>query len=266
MNKFLVALVVFASTFVAPISAQAACTSTKSSGSVKVGSTITNGSVIVCAATGSTSAKTTAKVTTNKVATPVKVAPPPPCIIKVPNATAAYGLYVPGCSVVIVAPVAKVTTKVTASTAITNTNLSDQAAFTPNPIGISASPAVGAAGQAFFFSAIAAAHSKSGTVLGRSAQVNFVPVAFDWSSDTGGGSGSSFSEIWSSEGSHGVALTVSYSVSYSVGAGWIDAGTISSSASASVQVVGSPVAQVTVAPPPLLVSANCRDHPSSYRC
>ncbi|MEY4499821.1 MAG: hypothetical protein RL319_809, partial [Actinomycetota bacterium] len=150
-----------------------------------------------------------------------------------------------------------------ATTAI-NSNLSDQAAFTPNPIGINASPSVGGVGQAFFFSAIASSHTKNGTVLGKPATVSFTPVSYDWNSD--GGTGSSFATSWQTEGSHGVGLTVTYAVSYSVGVGWIDAGTITSSASALVQVLTSPAPQVMVAAPPLLVSANCRNHPSSYRC
>jgi hypothetical protein len=184
----------------------------------------------------------------------------------VPNAAAAYGLYLPGCRVVIVAPVSKVNAKTTVATTAINSNLSDQAAFTPNPIGINASPSVGGVGQAFFFSAIASSHTKNGTVLGKPATVSFTPASFEWNSDSGGGTGSSFATSWQTEGSHGVGLTVTYAVSYSVGAGWIDAGTITSSASASVQVTTAPPVQVLVAAPPLLVSANCRNHPSAYRC
>jgi hypothetical protein len=265
MKALVTSVIIIVVQLLAPVSAHAACTSSKTSGSVKVGSTITNGEVVVCASTGTTFTKSTAKVTTvKKVVSPVKVAPPPPCIVKVPNAAAAYGLHLPGCSVVIVAPASKVATKTTVTTTAINSNLSDQAAFTPDPIGINASPSVGGVGQAFFFSAIASSHKKHGTVLGKPATVSFTLVSFDWNS--GGGAGSSFATSWQTEGSHGVGLTATYAVTYSVGAGWIDAGTITSSASASVQVVGSAVAQVTVAPPPLLVSANCRDHPSSYRC
>jgi hypothetical protein len=199
---------------------------------------------------------------------PVKVVPPPPppCVIKVPTAAAAYGLYVSGCTVVVVAPVVKVVPKITATTALTSATQTDQAAFTPNPVGISASPSIGLAGQAFFFSAIASSHTKNGTVLGKPATVSFTPVNFDWSSDSGGGAGSSFATSWQAEGSHGVGLTVTYAVSYSIGAGWIDAGSISASSSATVQVVSVPTSPAPAVAPPLLVSANCRDHPSSYRC
>lgn len=122
-------------------------------------------------------------------------------------------------------------------------------------------------GQAFFFSAVAGAHTRSGTILSQAAQVSFTPVSFDWGSDEGGSaSGASWVTNWSSEGSHSVNLTVSYSVSYSLGAGWIDAGVISSSASVSVQVAAAPVPVVVKAVPPLLVSGNCKARPGSYRC
>jgi len=262
--------------------AVAACTSSSTSGAVKVGSVISGGSVVICAST--TSAAKTATTATNtstnaaksttvkKVVTPVVVAPKP-CVIEVPSTTAAYGLYVSGCTVKVVAPVTYVAPKVTATVAtpviaIAVSSASDQAAFTPDPVGISASPNAGQVGQAFFFSAIAGSHTKSGTVLGKSAQVSFTPVGFSWSASSGGGSGVSFVTNWNSEGSQSVTLVVDYAVSYSVGAGWIDAGSIRSSASTSVQVNSVPVVVVPPTPPkpPLLVSANCQARPSSYRC
>ena len=269
MKKFLAVILILLPIGFAPVPATAACTSSTSSGSVKVGSMISNGSVVVCASTSTTGSNKTAKVSTiKKVVAPVKVVPPPPppCVIKVPTAAAAYGLYLSGCTVVVVAPVVKVVPKVTATTAVTAATQTDQAAFTPNPVGISASPSIGLAGQAFFFSAIASSHTKNGTVLGKPATVSFTPVSFDWSSDSGGGAGSSFATSWQTDGSHGVGLTVTYAVSYSVGAGWIDAGSISASSSATVQVVSVTAAPAPAAALPLLVSANCRDHPSSYRC
>ncbi len=266
MKKIIFALIVLVPLLVHPTSAEAACTSFKTSGSVKVGSAISNGTVVVCASTNSGSTKTSAKVSTvKKIVTPVKVVPPP-CVVKVPTAAAAYGLYLPGCQVIVVPPVVTLKNKTTNSVTVSQSTQNDQAAFTPNPIGISASPAIGSIGQPFFFGAMASAHSKQGKVLGKSAQVSFTPLNFEWSSEAGDGSGSSFSTSWSSQGSQSVSLTVTYSVSYSIGGEWIDAGQISASATASVQVVAAATPVSAPAAPPLLVSANCKDRPSTYRC
>jgi hypothetical protein len=143
----------------------------------------------------------------------------------------------------------------------------DQAAFTPNPVGIAASADVGILGQSFFFGAIASAHTRNAIILGQAAQVSFTPISFNWNSDDGSsGTGSSFSASWASEGSHGVGLTVGYAVSYSVGAGWIDAGIISSSAATSVSIGAAPVTSVSKPAIPLLVSGNCLVSPRSFRC
>ncbi|MFM6978174.1 MAG: hypothetical protein ACKOWR_05640 [Micrococcales bacterium] len=199
------------------------------------------------------------------------MARPPPCIIQVPAAAMVYGMSISGCSIV-VAPPAKVvaapsksTSKTVASTAVSAQ--SDQAAFTPNQVGISSSASSGAVGQGFWFGAIAGAHSRSGTILGQAAQVQFTPISYDWSSDDGSsGSGTSFAASWSSPGVHSIGLTVSYSVSYSVGAGWVDAGVIPSATATSVSVSAIPVAVATKPNPPLLVSGNCLTRPGAYRC
>lgn len=274
MKKTLLILFAVVINSVIPISAKAACTSNTASGSVKVGSAIAGGSVVVCASSSAakttTATKTSAKTSTTvkKVAAPIKVVAPP-CVIKVSSAAAINDPRVPGCSYQIVAP-PKVTTAIpvtTKSSATVATTQNDQAAFTPNPIGISSSANVGGVGQAFFFAAIAATHSRTGTILGQPAQVNFDPVGYQWNSDDGdSGSGTSFSTSWSNEGSRSVSLTVEYSVSYSLGAGWIDAGLISSSASAAVMVSSIPAQVASKPAPPLLVSGNCTIHPSSYRC
>ena len=273
-KSFLVLL--FMAQFILPMdAANAACSSTPTSGGMKVGSTISGGSVVLCASTSGTKTSVTTKTTSTvrKVAAPIaKVAPTPkPCVIQVPAAALVYGMSVAGCSVVVAPPVKsvvakpKLNTTTTANAAVTSQ--SDQAAFTPNPIGISSSASSGSVGQAFLFGAIAGAHSRTGTILGQPAQVNFAPVNFDWSSDDGdSGSGNSFSTSWISEGAHSVGLTVDYAVSYSVGSGWVDAGIISSSASASVSVAAAPVAISVKAAPPLLVSGNCLIRPGSYRC
>lgn len=192
-----------------------------------------------------------------------------PCVIRVSSMAAVNDPRVPGCTYAVVAPAKPVVTapKTAASTVSASSSQNDQAAFTPNPVGISASPSVGQVGQAFFFTALAEAHSRSGIVLGQAAQVTFTPVSFDWESDDGAtGSGTSLVTNWSTEGAHSVTLTVGYSVAYSVGAGWIEAGIIKSTASTTVQVVAAPVPVAVVAKPPLLVSGNCRARPGSYRC
>lgn len=255
--------------------ANAACSSTPTSGGLKVGSTIAGGSVVLCASTSGTKTSVTTKTTSTvkKVAAPIaKVVPAPkPCVIQVPAAAMVYGMSVAGCSVVVAPPakpvVAKPKLNTTTAPSTAVTMQSDQAAFTPNPIGISSSASSGSVGQAFLFGAIAGAHSRAGTILGQPAQVNFTPVSFDWTSDDGDiGSGNSFSTSWTREGSHSVGLRVDYAVSYSVGSGWVDAGIISSSASASVSVAATPVAISVKAAPPLLVSGNCSIRPGSYRC
>lgn len=275
--KKLTLLVLLAAQIVLPLSpAEAACTSSSTSGSVKVGSAISGGSVVICASTSSANTATAAKtkmvaVPAKKVVAPVKVVAPPPCVIQVPAAAMVYGMSISGCTIVVAAPIKVVAAKPKATTTTTTaTNVtaqSDQAAFTPNPIGISSSASSGSVGQAFIFGAISGAHTRSGTILGKSAQVNFTPVSYDWSSDDGGsGSGSSFSASWGSEGAHSVSLSVGYAVSYSIGAGWIDAGVIASSASVSVTVSAAAIPVAVKAGPPLLVSGNCKVRPGSYRC
>ena len=189
---------------------------------------------------------------------------PVPCVIQVPNAAAAYGLSISGCTIKVVPPVPVTTTvsKPKPVTTVVVTSQTDQAAFTPNPIGISASATSGMVGQAFFFSAIATAHSRSAVVLGRTAEVNFTPISFDW----GGGTGSSYSSSWATAGNHSVSLTVGYAVSYSVGGGWTDAGIINSAASVEISIADVPPAPATKPVSPRLVSGNCISKPSSYRC
>lgn len=273
MKKYLAVAVVIVLNCLTPVTAQAACTSSKASGSIKVGSSISGGSVVVCASTSSAATSTAVKKTTTtiKKVTSIKVVKPapPPCIIKVTSNAAINDPRVPGCSYLVVAPTKSITTlpKSTATTTSSLTTQNDQAAFTPNPVGISQSASSGVVGQAFFFGAIAGAHTRSATILGKAAQVSFTPVSYDWSSDEGeSGCGGSFSASWGSEGSHSVSLTVGYSVSYTIGDGWIDAGQISSSASAGVVVSATQIVPVTKSAPPLLVSGNCTVRPGTYGC
>ena len=189
---------------------------------------------------------------------------PVPCVIQVPNATAAYGLSISGCTIKVVPPVTVTTTvsKPKPVTTVVVTSQTDQAAFTPNPVGISASANSGMVGQAFFFSAIASAHSRSAVILGRAAEVSFTPVSYDW----GGNTGRSYSSSWANPGSYSVSLTVGYAASYSVGGAWTDAGVIYSSASVEISVADVPPALATKPVSPRLVSGNCISKPSSYRC
>lgn len=259
---------------VAAQSAQAACSAGSPAGSVKVGSAISGGSVVVCASTSSAKTSTTTAKTggtknvVKKVAVSVRSVVVP-CVIKVTSQAAVNDPRVPGCSYLVVAPAKPVVIapKTVASIATSASVQNDQAAFTPNPVGISASPTIGQVGQAFFFTAVAGTHTRSGTILGKAAQVTFTPVSFEWGSDEGAsGSGTSLVTNWSNEGAHSVSLTVGYSVAYSLGSGWVDAGVISSSASAAVQVVAASAPVVVKVPPPLLVSGNCKARPGSYGC
>ena len=265
MKKLLVLLLLFSNLI--PVSpAEAACTATKSSGNVKVGASTSNTSVTVCLTASSSASNTKTSAPVKKVVAPAPAPKPTPvpCVIQVPNATAAYGLNVSGCTVKIVPPVAAVITvsKPKPVTTVVASSQSDQAAFTPNPVGISASATTGVVGQAFFFSAIASAHTSAATILGKAAEVSFTPVSYNW----GAGSGSSYSTSWSSEGTYAVSLTVGYAASYTVGSGWIDAGIIYSSAGVEVTVNSIALPAVTKLLPPRLVSGNCISKPSSYRC
>lgn len=232
--------------------------------------------MVVCASTSAAKTVTAVKTTTpvkstasvKKVTTPVKVVPPP-CIIKVTSAAAINDPRVPGCSYEIIAPPKPVVTqpKASATSATTISSATDQAAFTPNPVGISSSASSGLVGQSFFFGAVAGAHTRSALILGQPAQVEFNPISFEWYADDGSsGSGTSFAASWLAEGSHSVSLTVGYAVSYSLAGGWNDAGVISSAASAVVSVGSIPQAVVTRPVTPVLVSGNCHVRPGSYRC
>ena len=251
--------------------AQGACTSSNTSGSIKIGSSIVGGSVVVCAS--SSSAKTTTAVksstpsTPKKVVTPIKVTAPP-CVIKVSSVAAINDPRVPGCSYLIIAPITPVISAPKSSSSNTTavSGASDQAAFTPNQVGISSSSSSGLVGQAVIFGAIAGQHSRSGVILGKYAQVDFTPVSYDWSSDSEVGSGGSFAASWTTEGVHSVSLTVTYAVSYSFGVGWIDAGMIPSTASTSVSVTSVTLGTPAKRSPPLLVSGNCSIRPGSYGC
>ncbi len=270
MKKLLAVLLILASQLVLPEIANAACTSSNTSGAVKVGSQIVGNSVVVCASKSAAKTTTTNKTVNvvKKVTPPVKVAPPP-CIIKVSSAAAINDPRVPGCSYQIVTPPkpSVAAPKSTTSIATAISNASDQAAFAPNPVSISASSNSGLIGQSIFFSAMASAHSRSATILGQPAQVSFSPVNFAWSADDGvAGAGGSFANSWSSVGSHSVSLSVDYSVSYTLGSGWIDAGIIASSAAISISIGEPAAASVPVPAAPVLVYGNCKVRPGSYRC
>lgn len=268
MRVFTSVITLAASVLFVPVAAEAACTSTKATGSIRVGSSITGGSVLVCASETQVKSVTTTKTTSSKkLVAPKKVAPPP-CVIKVSSASLINDPRVPGCTYLVVAPPKAVVyvPKPIVSKADSISTQNDQAAFTPNPVSISSSATTGTVGQVFFFSAIASAHSRSGVILGKPARVTFTPVSFDWSSDVSNGNGVSFSSAWTSEGSHSVSLTVAFSVSYSLGGDWIDAGLISSAAAESVTVTAAPAVAKLKAAPPLLVSANCFARPSGYGC
>lgn len=269
MKKLLAVLLILAGQLVLPEIANAACTSSTTSGAVKVGSQIVGNSVVVCASKSAAKTTTTKTVTVVKKVTPPTKVVPPPCVIKVSSAAAINDPRVPGCSYQIVTPPkpSVAAPKSTTSTATAISNASDQAAFVPNPVSISASSISGLIGQSIFFSAIASTHSRSATILGQPAQVNFTPVFFAWSADDGAaGAGGSFANSWSSVGSHSVSLSVDYSVSYTLGSGWIDAGIIASSAAIAISIGEPAAASVPVPAAPVLVSGNCKVRPGSYRC
>ena len=254
-----------------PTAAQAACTQS---------AVVSNGSVTLClnaskpSATPSPSTKTVTSVRIPVVA-PVVQLPKPvkyvcPSTVSTQNALALAILQ--GCSGTRLlpppaAPVASSKTTVTTVIKTTTSVLSDQAAFTPNPIAIVVSQTEYLVGESATLISNAASHDRSATLLGSPAQVRFVPVAQRWLLD-----GKAFADgaiavaLLSAAGVHSVELQVDYLASYrfDLSSPFIVAGVITQSAAVSLSASGPP-------PPakrarPHLVLATCALHPSSYRC
>lgn len=288
MKKIIAILSLLSFFTVVPTMAAQACSTTASAGSIKVGGAISGGSVVVCG-TATAAKTTTAKTVVAPKPAPVPVKkvvapPPPPCVITVssppppwqfPPAGCTYKVVLPTPQVlalpkpVVVAAPKPVTPVVAVKSSTAVTSASDQAAFTPNPVGVNSANDIGATSQTFFFSADAFAHNKLGTVLGSAADVSFVPIGYSWTADNGvTGTGSSFSAAWPDGGQHNVTLTVTYAASYLVAGGsWVSVGTITASAGAAVTVVAfDPPPPVKTKAAPLLVFKNCLLKPTGYRC
>jgi len=256
------------------VPAMAACTAGSSSG-FSAGSAIVGNQVVLCAnssaATNSSATKTTSTKTIAN--TPKQVAQPKPvCPTSVATtaqivAAALLGCPIPGPSkppVAVVVAKPKVTTTNSAAISVA----SDSAAFTPNPLAINSSLSVLAIGQSAILTSDAVSHERSAVILGRVGYVKFVPSEYRWSADSGWSASGAASVVnFSTAGSKLVSLEVGYLASYrfSLTEVWQPVGTVLVHAELPLEVQAP-------APPPAtrlvghLVWANCKVHPSAYRC
>ena len=156
--------------------------------------------------------------------------------------------------------------------------ITDLAQFAPTPRPLSTEPdAVGVAGLPVNFTASAARHVQSGTLLGTALTVRFTPVAYDY--DYGDGSSRTLttpgrtwadlgqepftptptSHTYAAAGTYTVRLSIRYAAEIDTGTGW------------------TPVAgTLTSAPPPLiltihtartaLVAHTCTERPTAPGC
>jgi len=258
-----------------PTAAQAACSQS---------AVVSNGSVTLClnaskpSAIPSPSTKTVTSVRTPvaaPVAAPIPQLPKPvayacPTTVSTSNALGLAILH--GCSgtKLVVPPPAPVSTKKTVTTTVVKTTtalISDQAAFTPNPVGIVVAQLDYLVGQSATIISNAATHERSATLLGSPAQVRFVPVAQRWLLDGRAvAEGAVAITLLSTAGVHSVELQVDYSASYrfDLASQFSYAGLITDTATVSLSASAPPAA--TKRGRPHLVSATCAVHPSSYRC
>ena len=272
--RFLAIVAVLLSNLAVTEPAHAACTAS-GAGSFSAGSQIVGNQVLICANSSSSTstAKSTTSVTSKSVTTKSIAAPKPVCPTSVSTtaqivAAALLGCKIPGPSQ---PPVAIVVTKpkVATSLVMQPTSLSDQAAFSPNAVAISASKNSLTVGESSILTTDAATHERSATILGRIGYVRFVPVGFSWHSDstftaTGAVAIASFDSV----GTHAVSLKVDYAATYrfSLTEAWTAAGTVTSLASTTLQVSQTNQTMPTARLVGHLVWANCMVHASSYRC
>lgn len=162
-------------------------------------------------------------------------------------------------------PVAKVATSTLVS--------SEEASFSPASLLVSASDSEVMPGVSIGFATNAVVHYKTGSLLGKATDVQFVPMQTKWSFGDGAtASGASAAHAFTSIGKYVVSASVIYSVSYQIAgaSSWISSGSISVSDSVAVKISGAELAD---APAPIdsvsvvrLVGKNCLDNPGSFGC
>ena len=162
--------------------------------------------------------------------------------------------------------VASRSTVISKSVTVTNT-LSDQAAFTPNPVAILTSRLDYLVGETATLISTAATHYRQTTLLGSPAQVRFEPVATRWLIDGSRlGEGAIATALLAAAGSHQLELQVDYSASYrfDLAAAFSYAGLITDVATVTLSATQpAPPAKPARAH---LVWSTCALHPSNYRC
>lgn len=148
--------------------------------------------------------------------------------------------------------------------------------FTPAAMSASVSDSSLRVGQTAIFSADPFTHFRTGTIVGRAAEVSFTPSSVIWLfSDGGEASGATVSHSFSSSGNKTATASVSYSVAYRfvAGGGWVTQGSIDMAAQVQVLVSASgtaaPPTAATVSPPKkvvFLVARNCLGNAGAIGC
>ncbi len=262
----LVAVLAIAFTIPFPALAHAACTQSAS---------VSNGSVTLClSATKSSTTPSSSTKTATNVKTAKKVVFPATLVVKttcpaiVTTSTAYAKTILSGCPAPKVVP-AKVTVvkRVTTATKKATASATDSAAFTPNAVAIVSSAIDLQAGQSVTLSNTAITHTRTATILAKSAEVQFMPAAYRWYLD--GvliSTAASVSMTLTAAGQPVVSLEVDYNAAYrySSTAAYIYAGSITVNATLDLSVTAVPV--VVTRPTPHLVSGTCAVRVSTYRC
>lgn len=158
------------------------------------------------------------------------------------------------------------TVSVLSGSPASNSNANEAANFSPDDSSAAVSPSNNlSTGETATFFSDPKVHYRLGSVLGRSAQVRFSPIAANWKFGDGSTSNGSQATHVFSNGRFDVEVTITYSVSYRfAGQGpWLaDPGQIEMPATVLVSVSDSGDQAVPAAPKnltqlPYLVSANC---------
>lgn len=148
--------------------------------------------------------------------------------------------------------------------------------FTPAAMSANVSDSSLRVGQTAIFSADPFTHFRTGTILGRSAEVSFTPSSVSWSFGEGGeASGTNVSYSFASSGSKTATASVRYSVAYRfvAGGGWVTQGSIGMSAQVQVLVSASATVALPIPAPVnptkkvvFLVARNCLGNPGAIGC
>lgn len=208
------------------------------------------------------------------------VPPPPKVVVPIPVKPAPKPTPTPTPRKPAPVPTAPAPTLATIVTVVTTPGVTTvdtgSVSFTPAAMSANVSDSSLRVGQAAIFSADPFTHFRTGTILGRAAEVSFTPSSVNWSfSDGGEASGATVSHSFASSGSKTATASVSYSVAYRfvAGGGWVTQGSIDMSAAVQVLVSTSGiVAPPTAAPssPPkkvvFLVARNCLGNAGAIGC